>query len=64
MASAAPEYTEKRKCWLISYIVLLTELLGKSGAHDLATNARRSLEVSPATLAARRANVYMKIKEE
>jgi hypothetical protein len=44
--------------------VLLTELLGKSGAHDLATNARRSLEVSPATLAARRANVYMKIKEE
>jgi hypothetical protein len=48
---------EKKRIGLISYFVLLTELLGKGSAHDLATNAGGSRKVSLAALAARRANV-------
>jgi hypothetical protein len=44
--------------------VFLAELLGKSSAHDLAANARRSLEMSLAALAARRANVYVEEENE
>jgi len=35
-----------------TYVVLLTELLGERGAHDVATNAGRSAEVRLARLAA------------
>jgi hypothetical protein len=44
--------------------VFLTELLGKSSAHDLAANAGRSLEMSLTALAARRANVYVRRENE
>jgi len=44
--------------------VFLAELLGKSSAHDLAANAGRSLEMSLAALAARRANVYIRRENE
>lgn len=36
----------------MTYVVLLTELLGKGSAHDVATNAGRSAEVRLARLAA------------
>jgi hypothetical protein len=39
--------------------VLLTEFLGQSSAHDLAADARGSLEMSSAALAAGRANVWI-----
>ena len=41
------------------YLVLLTEFLGQSSAHDLAADARGSLEMSSAALAAGRANVWI-----
>jgi hypothetical protein len=40
------------------HLVFLSEFLGESSAHDLAADAGGSLEMSPAALAAGRANVY------